>query len=331
MAKAYSRIVLAGILLLVLGFCQTAIAADADLLIREGIELRRHGDDAAALARFRKAHQLDHAPRSLAQIGLAEQALGLWVAAFSHLRDALAVANDGWIQKNRTVLEQALAVINGHLGTLELAGEPEGAEVRVDGQQAGKFPIVEPLRLGVGTVVVEVASDGYVTISRPVQISAENPARERFVLQKIAGGAIPDLGFSATRSTATESIPRSPENDDRPPGRRLILAGSLAAAGLLALGWGGIETVVWQHRVSSFNNRADCWNNPPQNWAQGCADLHDQGQRAKYLAFTGYGIGVALAATSAIVFVTRPAHASTTALACVPVPTGLGAQCAFHF
>src|SRR5947208_347598 len=57
----------------------TAIAADAgdaEALIREGVALRRAGSDVRALPLFQKAHEIAHTPRTAAQLGLVEFALG---------------------------------------------------------------------------------------------------------------------------------------------------------------------------------------------------------------------------------------------------------------
>jgi len=48
----------------------------ADAAIRRGVDLRRQGQDDQALQEFKKAYELSPSPRALAQIGLAEQALG---------------------------------------------------------------------------------------------------------------------------------------------------------------------------------------------------------------------------------------------------------------
>jgi tetratricopeptide (TPR) repeat protein len=83
--------------------CGTSVLAaesQEDLFIKQGIERRRLDDDAGALELFTKAYELHHAPRALAQIGLARMALGLWVQAEADLEGALAATDDPWIRKN---------------------------------------------------------------------------------------------------------------------------------------------------------------------------------------------------------------------------------------
>src|ERR1044071_3638585 len=66
-------------------------------MVDKGIQLRREHRDAEALAQFKRAEQLNPAPRIKAQIGLAEQALGQWVEAERDLNLALSANEDPWI------------------------------------------------------------------------------------------------------------------------------------------------------------------------------------------------------------------------------------------
>ena len=56
-------------------------SAQEEALIKHGLELREKHDDEGALAEFQRAYQLSKGGRALAQIALAEQALGRWVDA----------------------------------------------------------------------------------------------------------------------------------------------------------------------------------------------------------------------------------------------------------
>src|SRR5207244_1663513 len=57
-------------------FCQ---AGSVEALLDQGYALRERGDDDQALAKFQAAYRLAPEPRALAQIALAEQALGRWL------------------------------------------------------------------------------------------------------------------------------------------------------------------------------------------------------------------------------------------------------------
>src|SRR5687767_11306624 len=66
------------------------LPAQVEELIRQGNELRRDGKDHAAVGLFQKAYDLQRSPRTAGQLGLAESALGYWMAAERHLGEALA-------------------------------------------------------------------------------------------------------------------------------------------------------------------------------------------------------------------------------------------------
>src|SRR5882757_6909692 len=71
--------------------------ADDEALLRSGVELRRQGRNAEALAVFQEANGERPTPRAQAQIGLAHHALGQWVEAEIALEHALAIDTDAWI------------------------------------------------------------------------------------------------------------------------------------------------------------------------------------------------------------------------------------------
>src|SRR5580704_11727693 len=101
---------LATALLLVAGTAR-AQPSDPEPLVKEGIELRRLHRDADALEAFRRAFALAPAPRTLAQIALAEQALGRFVDAEADLQRAISSGEDPWIRRSARALEVGLADI----------------------------------------------------------------------------------------------------------------------------------------------------------------------------------------------------------------------------
>jgi hypothetical protein len=187
-AHGWGRLVmaLASALLMILipGAAVASGAGDADVAIKRGVDLRRKGDDVQALEEFKKAYDLGKSPRALGQMGFAEQALGRWRDAEEHLTQALADAEDGWIKKNRSTLERSRAAVAAHLGSLEVLGGPEGAEIRFEGRVIGTLPMAHPLRVAAGTIGVEVRQNGYLPSTRSVTIVVGELTRETVVLQR---------------------------------------------------------------------------------------------------------------------------------------------------
>src|SRR5262249_720649 len=103
--------------------------AEAERAIKNGVALRAQGKHAEALEEFKKAYGIAPTPRALAQIGLAEQALGRWLEAEEHVSKAMESASDPWIKSKTGPLKDALETIREHLGDLEIEG-PDGADIQ---------------------------------------------------------------------------------------------------------------------------------------------------------------------------------------------------------
>ena len=335
-----------------------ARAADPEALIREGIELRRAGDDATALKKFQQAYDLGKTPKAIAQVALAEQALGRWAAADTHLHQALKFGDDPWIQKYRTAIDQALAVVSTHIGRLDVRGIPTGADVRVDGELVGRLPLPAPIAVTAGGVAIEVRAPGYLPIARTTMVAAGLLTRENFTLQPLApvagepagppprieepsasGGGQVAPPTSSAPGFAQSSSPPGPANDAAgtaasPPGSggRGILV--LGAAGLAAisLAFGVVEQLSWQHKVSSFDSMSNCGGSLPDKGSPGCKQLYQDGQNARLLAFVGYGAGATFAAAALILYLTdSPAVSDARRVACATTLVTPGLACALRF
>lgn len=163
-----------------------AQSAPDDALVQQGITLRTQGRDAEALALFEQANAQFHTPRSVAQIALAEQALGRWERADRHLREALTFAQDAWITRNRAALEGALSQLQQRLCALELIDGVPGARVRVDGRDIGTLPAASTARLVRGSYTLEVEAEGYYPLRRSIDLNGAS-ARESVEMRPRAG------------------------------------------------------------------------------------------------------------------------------------------------
>jgi len=349
----------------------TAVAADADALVKEGVALRRAGDDAAAVKKFEQAHAIEQSPRTSAQLGLAEQALGRWGAADRHLRAALSTPSDAWITKNRRLIEQALQTVEQRVGKLEIVGSPAGSEVRIDGELVGKLPFERAVAATAGSVAIEVRAPGYLTMVRSSQIVTGGVTRESFNLQSMtpagaeplatnsSSGRVPVAAVPAAVARPSASSPLASANDPAvtanerqmnegqpaaeadgdtpglPAGRVVaIVAGGLAIG---ALAFGLFEHVKWQDRVSTFDRNSACNLTTPGYGSMSCSSLYDEGQRARTLTFVGYGAAGVLAAAAVAFYLITPSPApAAPSVACAPEPGilaagNLGLACAGRF
>lgn len=191
-----------------------AAQSPTDAAISRGVALRREGRDEAALRVFQLAWRTSQAPRALAQVALAEQALGRWVDAEAHLVQALAT-RDPWVHSHLAILQSALTEIRTHVGRLDIVGEPAGAEVVIDGAAVGTLPLDAMLRVPTGSLTFTVRREGYIPVTRTVQVDPRFPLRERVALAPAAPFpaapvAAPPAGARPAPVTPTPAEPRPP-------------------------------------------------------------------------------------------------------------------------
>lgn len=285
-----------------------------DDLVRRGVAERTEGRDEAALVLFQQAWELGHSPVALAQVAVTEQSLGRWLLAERHLRAALANAEHPYIQRNRAALDEAYATIRRRVGTLHVVSNVPTATVWIDGEQvlneAGSDRS-EPLRVLVGTHRLEVRAEGYYTVSRPVEITPDVPAREEATLRAVD---VASRTVVAPPTRALDTLPRPPAvlapreglvRGPRPVSWALW-GGALAAVVVGAVGHGARESLAVRYNVECVG---------PSDPSASCSSLRDDGGAMLGISIGGYvvGAGVAIAGTiDALVprRVTVSAHAS---------------------
>lgn len=195
--------------------CPTRAAdgdGDAEPLLRRGVELRRSGDDEGALRVFQKAYALDHGPRAAAQMGLAEQALGLWADAEGHLGEALREgAGTAWVQKNRTALTEALFVTKKHVARVELSGLPAGALVTVSGRPVGRAPLPGSVRVTEGPVSIKVDADGWRPAHRELTVTGGQFVRLSIDLEPLEHPGVAAAVTTDSRRAPPRRLPAAVE------------------------------------------------------------------------------------------------------------------------
>jgi tetratricopeptide (TPR) repeat protein len=282
--------------------------------IQRGIDLRRQGKDAEALAVFKEAHQARPTPRSLAQIALAESALGRFVEAERHLQEALA-AKDEWIAKNREVLEKALAGIGQKLGTLVI--RTRAAEVLVNNEKASAGEI----RSLPGSYEIEVRAADHEPARRIVTVTAGSRVEvvlDPTPLQKTTPpppAPVPPPVF-APQSPFVISTPPPPAVEPQSSSKRTWAWVSTAGA-VLSLGAGAYGLGMYLDRSSDY--RA-CGRNAPRS--QECPGDLEALETGRAIAVGGFAVGAISAGLATWFFMSS---APKRQVACGPM--GLGLSC----
>ena len=271
-------------------------AGRADDLLQRGVELRHDGRDADALVLFQQALELDpESARVFAHLGVTYQALGRWVLADTYLSQALARSGDPYIERHRPALEQASALVKDHLGLLDVQGSPAGAEIQLNGQSFGKLPLPEPVRVPVGSYVMEVSLAGHYGISEPIRISPRALTRESVELLPLSARAQPAKGVpsaAAAEEAGSEPSPSEAERQGPPSWVPWTLAGVSAAAAAVTT----VALVNRQQHADRWHDNARCLDVPGATRESLCADERSAGERAQTVALVSGGVALAFAA-----------------------------------
>jgi len=330
------------ILCLLTPFVAWAQSPEVERLLREGIELRQRGDPAAALASFERAHQLARTPRTLAQVALAEQALGRWVDAETHLREALGTATDPWITRNRAALDGALGVIAQHVGQVLVRCDVDGAAVRVAGRHAGECPLAEPVHVEAGEVEVSGAAPGTSATER-INVTAGQTAIVTLRLR-------PDATSTAT-TTALRQGPSVPEQQARPldapstaatPGSAQRAWGwVLLVGGIVGVGVGVGGVLVRDDGVRAYNDNviigstrnARCPGTSRSSQPDDCPAYLQQVENGTVMQWAGLVGGGVLTLTGIILLAAAPSRTPRPQahLTCGSGPGDWGISCAGRF
>jgi hypothetical protein len=259
---------------------------DVDVLIEEGLRLRRERRDHEALDFFRRAYDLAPAPRTRAQIGLAQQALGNWVDAEKEVLAALAYDSDPWIVLNTASLQRALAAIQGELGAIEVRTNVPAAELLIDDEFVGKLPYGE-VRVRAGQRKLEVRASGYRPFSERVVV------RSRGTLQKYVG-LVPIAEPTSERARKPVVPPGSstgPAAAKQPPSSaRRNVAWAAIATGVLLLIEGAAAHYVREQRAAAYNDDQRCFFGTLSR-DERCGSYRQDAEIAQWAAIIGYGAG----------------------------------------
>jgi hypothetical protein len=343
----------AAVLVLLLSWAGPAAAGpmeEAEELVRRGNQLRHAGDDEGALPIFKKAHEIHESPRTKAQLGLVEWALGRWVDADEHLTEALkAVNSDVWIRANRTVIGDALAVAKRNVARVEITGDPEGAEVLVNGKAVGRVPLPQPVRVIAGSVDIELRAPGYRSGFRTITVAGLQYQsvvirldREGDARSPVAGGPTPVQRPGSLSSSAGAYDADLAASAPMATWRKAAIG---VAIGTAALGGGAGWYLIERHndQVDRFNRRS-CLSTA--NGAilastrasdKECNSLKSSYQNASTMAIVSFSAAGALAVGALVLYFTdsdgggRASAPTAPRFACAPDLTRPGMLCALPF
>lgn len=283
-------------------------SAQVEALLRRGVALRQRGDDLGALDQFQRARAISDEPRVLAQVALAEQALGRWVDAARDLRSAVAHEDDPWIRRNAAALAGARDEIMLHVGGLIAEGPGARGELRVDDAVVAALPMTDPVVILAGARALEVRRSGYTSWRRPFEVRPGELNRVE----------VPALQALAVAPGVARTPPRS--NVQR------VVGWSLVGASALGLGLGIYGLVARDDASRAIARDPSCAATPAPG---ACRDRQDTADTMNAVMIAGFVSAGVLAAGGVVLVLTAPSNRPATTLACAPGWRSLG--CAVRF
>ncbi len=314
-------------------------------LIRQGVRLRKRGEDAKAHGYFQRAYDIARTPRTSAQLGLSDLSVNQWLDAEVHLSEALSYS-DPWIESNKGTLESSRQAARTHLGKIEIDGAAPAATVEATGRPVTPLPADGAIWVSPGTVSLKLQAAGFKTATEEATISLGAVAQVRVTMARLepeptvggpkietagaGGGSTPAGGAEGGgEPTATGgTVTRSPA--DEAHHRRSLRIASVAVTGAgAAIAVTGL--VLWRMGVGKGDALdSDGHAMPPRPYDP---------SNGNYQTFEHVGVGLLIgggvvAAAGAIGYVLnrdKPAATEQTAVSLAIAPGQIAALIAGRF
>jgi tetratricopeptide (TPR) repeat protein len=295
--------------------------AATEELLKQGIALRRSGDDEAALAVFLDLEKRNpDSVRVFLHVTAAAQATGKWLMAYEYLQKALDHKDDPYFHRHRTAIESVEKAITQRVGQFRARGLPAGAEVRLSGELIGTLPMNAVRAVEGGSYVLEVSRSGYYPLRRTITIAGGAVTQEAVDLRKRPIETDPGPGQAALQIVGPTDASHAPAWwQARWVGWSLVTLSAAAAV------TSGTAFAVRESKANVWNDDGRCLDavDPQRTRAQVCNDVRSDIKLAETVGITA-GVASAVLAGAAIAHwvsapvVVRPAR---TRLGCTP---GLG-------
>lgn len=149
-----------------------AVKAEARERFDRGVRLFEQGQNAGALAEFKRTYQLIPNPLVLYNMGLVYAAMNRPVEAADALDEFLGQSGTLVPPEKRKHAETVRDEQSKRIAQLMvLSGEP--ATIEIDGIEAGRTPLSKPIRLSSGAHVVTVLAPGFLPVHKEVTLPGQ--------------------------------------------------------------------------------------------------------------------------------------------------------------
>ena len=148
-----------------------------------GQQLMRAKNWEGALVEFSRAYELSQNPRVLFNVGICEKELHRYARASRRFEEELAKGEGKLTDDEKTELRSAIAIVRKYVSSVTITSNEAGAKLYVDDLEEGTTPLAGPILMDVGPRKITLKKDGFVDLTKTVDVNAGVPTTVDFALE----------------------------------------------------------------------------------------------------------------------------------------------------
>jgi hypothetical protein len=205
------------------------------------------------------------------------------------MKKVSALNDDAYYRRHADAIDVVRRAVSARVGTFQAQGSPDGASVRLDGQEVGTLPMKEPASIEAGAYLMEVHKPGFYRLRRNVTITGGVLTREPVELNRAVVRSDGGAGAGVAEGSFGIDGQSEPTWVDSP-----VLGWSLIGAGVVSGVVSGIAFASHKNSADRWNDDSLCVPNNSRSRESNCGSDRDSAESARTIGIVTGVAGVAL-------------------------------------
>ena len=181
-----------------------SVTTEARERFQRGVTLYREGSFDAALAEFKRAYEIAPNYRVLYNLAQVQVERHDSVAALTLFGQYLQQGGNEIEADRRAQVERDMQSLRGRVADLTVESNVSGAQLTIDGVEAGTLPLAGPVQVNSGVRQIVLAKPGYQSASKSLTIAGAQPLKITLTLDPLSSA---DAGAAAAVAGASKAPP----------------------------------------------------------------------------------------------------------------------------